>query len=184
MRRFAGLKGPYRLAMGVKESRRRLHRLLYTERCLVHAAAGWFVAARDWETKQALARHLWEDAEHMWSIYERCLQLRGSGAALAKAPDARRRRPAHCAVAAPDTSRRGRASRTGRCGAERGGCERRAAASGRQLVRARAAMAGMLRGPNGRRFAGRSGTGKPVRREIHAPLAPWPRRSLHWRVGA
>jgi hypothetical protein len=86
MRAYAGIENPGRVTFGVDESRRRLRRMLCVERSLVHAAAGWFIIARNWETKQFLARHLWEDAEHMWSLYERAGELRGSKTALARSP--------------------------------------------------------------------------------------------------
>jgi hypothetical protein len=60
--------------------------MLSIERSLVHMASGWFIVARNWETKQVLARHLWEDSEHMWSLFERATELRGSKTALARAP--------------------------------------------------------------------------------------------------
>ena len=43
--------------------------------------------AQTWEVKQALARHLWEDAEHMWSLAERTKELRGSSGMLRSEPD-------------------------------------------------------------------------------------------------
>jgi hypothetical protein len=86
VRAYAGIVNPGRVTFGVDESRRRLHRLISIERSLVHAASGWFIVAQNWETKQVLARHLWEDAEHMWSLFERASQLRGSKTALARAP--------------------------------------------------------------------------------------------------
>jgi hypothetical protein len=86
---YAGIAGVHSVAFGVDETRRRVHRLLYTERHLVHVIAGWLCNAHSIEIKGALALHLWQDAEHLYSLAERGTQLRAGEKALAKNPDER-----------------------------------------------------------------------------------------------
>jgi hypothetical protein len=102
MEPYGGMKDGARQGFGVDENFRRLHRLLWVERRLVYMAAGWACNAAHWETKQALAKHLWEDAEHMHWLYERGQQLRGSASKLAKCPDLRLEQLLEEALQAPD----------------------------------------------------------------------------------
>ncbi|HVB97541.1 MAG TPA: hypothetical protein VNG11_07390 [Chloroflexota bacterium] len=89
MRPIAGIIDARRIAFGVKENARRLHRYAYVEQRLLVAFAGHLVGTSEWEVKYALGRHLWEDSEHATWLRERVTQLRTSEGAIDHAPDGR-----------------------------------------------------------------------------------------------
>jgi hypothetical protein len=99
---YAGIADVQRVTFGVEETRRRVQRLLYTERQLVHNGAGWLCNARSLEVKAALALHLWQDAEHLATLAERGTQLRAGDRALARVPDERLQQALSVALDAPD----------------------------------------------------------------------------------
>ncbi|HUX88442.1 MAG TPA: hypothetical protein VMW65_15680 [Chloroflexota bacterium] len=87
MRPIAGIAEADRLAFGVKENARRLHRYAYVEQRLLVAFAGHLIGTPEWEMKYALGRHLWEDSEHATWLRERLTQLRTSEGAIDHPPD-------------------------------------------------------------------------------------------------
>src|SRR5579884_2835050 len=89
MRSIAGIADAQRLAFGVKENARRLQRYAYLEQRTLLALAGHLVGTPEWEIKQALGRHLWEDSEHTTWLRERITQLRTGESALDRVPDER-----------------------------------------------------------------------------------------------
>ena len=68
--RFAGIEDVERLGFGVEENARRLHRLAYVEQRLMFIAAGHLLSVPEWEAKNEIGLHLWEDADA-------CERLRG-----------------------------------------------------------------------------------------------------------
>lgn len=64
-------------AFGVAENIRLLQRYAYIEEMLMKLQAAWLIAIPEWDLKLALARHLYEDAEHVQWLRNRIQELRG-----------------------------------------------------------------------------------------------------------
>lgn len=74
--RFAGIGDTERLGLGVEDNAQRLHRFAYLERCCFFVMAAHLPSIPEWEVKIALARHLYEDAEHHHALRIRLSELR------------------------------------------------------------------------------------------------------------
>jgi len=85
---YTGIKNPYELGkFGVQENAKRLLRYLYVHQELLFVQCAQLPSLRDWELKQGVSRHLYEDAEAATALRERIADLRTSAALLGKAPD-------------------------------------------------------------------------------------------------
>jgi hypothetical protein len=76
MRAYAGIGDVRRAGLSVKEASQWLLRLAAVERQLLHIQAGHMQGIPEWDVKVAVARHLWEDAEHADQLFTRIDQLR------------------------------------------------------------------------------------------------------------
>jgi len=86
---FAGIADPKRISeIDVKTNALRLRRFQYVFKRLTLLGAGQLPARKEWETKLAIARHLFEDAENATTLLARVLELRVTDSQVQKSPDA------------------------------------------------------------------------------------------------
>ncbi|UKS29230.1 hypothetical protein LOZ80_09945 [Paenibacillus sp. HWE-109] len=84
---FMGIEDWDRVGLSVEESARRLQRIAYMDRGLMHMEAGFMIATPEYEVKGALSRMVWQDASHHDELRSRCKQLRMSVVAFDKCQD-------------------------------------------------------------------------------------------------
>jgi hypothetical protein len=87
MRSLAGIEDAARRGYSVKDNVERLRRYAYLEQRLMFLGARHLPGVPEWELKQALGRHLWEDAEHATALRRRVTELRTSASVLDRVPD-------------------------------------------------------------------------------------------------
>jgi hypothetical protein len=86
--RFAGIEHPEKISsIDVKTNSLRLRRMEYVLRELLRVGAGHLPARKEWELKQAIGRHAFEDAENASLLRDRILELRTTEAQIQKNPD-------------------------------------------------------------------------------------------------
>src|SRR5919202_959099 len=76
-----------RVGYSVDENVRRLLRLHWAERRLMHIALSHLPATPEWEVKCALALHQWQDAEHAEALRRRVGEMRSPPPGMDEAPD-------------------------------------------------------------------------------------------------
>lgn len=84
---FMGIDRWDQIGVSVAESARQLQRIGYIDRQLMRIEAGHMTARPEYEVKGALARMVWQDAEHHNQFRNRCKQLRMSSVAFDKCPE-------------------------------------------------------------------------------------------------
>lgn len=86
--KFTGIQNPYEVGKyGVAENAKKLLRYAYIHQELMFVQCAQLPSLQDWELKQGISRHLYEDAEAATALRERIVDMRTSAALLGKAPD-------------------------------------------------------------------------------------------------
>lgn len=85
---YTGIARPYDLGeFSVDQAAKKMVRFAYFHKRLMFIAAGQMPALEDWDLKQGVGRHLYEDAEAVNELRTRALQLRLPNTLLDKTPD-------------------------------------------------------------------------------------------------
>jgi hypothetical protein len=86
--KFTGIKNHYQIGKyGVEENSKKLLRYVYFHQQLMFVGCAQLPIREDWELKQGIGRHIYEDAEASTALRKRVTELRTSPARLGKAPD-------------------------------------------------------------------------------------------------
>ncbi|NQX67663.1 hypothetical protein HQN90_16200 [Paenibacillus alba] len=87
MHPFMGITDWDRVGLSVEASAKRLQRIAYVDRGLMQIECGQLIARPEYEVKGALARMVWQEANHYDELRSRCKQLRMGSVAFDKCPD-------------------------------------------------------------------------------------------------